>query len=86
MTQTVTSITGANQTITHLSGGEALSTLTSGAEISQQISPVVVGLRGEAGQAGEGVATLQPRLDALETNIGDLDYNFKEEINNFLSF
>ena len=86
MIQTITSISGADQTITQLSGGAALSVLTSNAEVSQEITPIVVGTKGAAGVAGEGVATLLPRLEELETNIGDTDYNFREEINNFLSF
>ena len=86
MNQTISSISGADQTITQLSGGAALSVLTSNAEVSQEITPIVVGTKGEAGAAGEGVATLLPRLEDLETSIGDTDYNFGEEINNFLSF
>ena len=86
MIQTITSISGANQTITQVSRGSALSVLTSNTEVNQEITPIVVGARGAAGEAGQGSSTLLPRLEELETGVGDTNYDFREEINNFLSF
>lgn len=42
--------------------------------------------RGATGGDGAGVEQLEPRIESLEIGLGELDYNFKEEINNGLSF
>ena len=86
MIQTITSTSGANQTITQVSRGAVLSVLTSNTEVNQEITLIVVGARGSAGESGQGSSTLLPRLEELETGVGDTNYDFREEINNFLSF
>ena len=45
-----------------------------------------VGIKGDSGLGAQEAQEIQNRLSSLETGIGDTDFDFENEVTNFLSF